>query len=177
MSKSDTLMALSALQLAYGKEFTEKRLDFYVKCLLDVDPVLIEKSVQKLIYTKNFLPSIAEIREIAQELKDVSNGTQIKDVDEAWQEVLEQIHEAFVYRKPQFSTPEIEQAALSMGWESLCNMLTTEVGTYRAQFRDMYKVVCSRRKNIKVNQDIGIVGGESKKRIGMKSIGETLDGK
>lgn len=171
MSKSEALKSLSGLQLAFGKEFTEKRLDFYVNNLLDINPILLEKAVKKIIITKSFLPSITEIRECAQDIQETINGTKVKDVDEAWQEVLGQIHEAFVYHKPQFSTPEIEQAALSMGWDSLCNMLTTEVGTYRAQFRDMYKTVCARKQNSKVNSAIGV---SENKRVGMQSVGQIM---
>lgn len=165
------LRALSKLQLAFAKDLDKNSLKFYVQMLSDIEPVILDKATIKLINTSKFLPTIAEIRETATALSNKINGTRIKDVDEAWAEVQEEIHRAFVYKKPEFSTPEIAEAVNGMGWQTLCTMLVTEVGTYRAQFRDMYRAACARHKDNTVDKAIGI---QEIKRVGMQPVGEIM---
>lgn len=92
---------------------------------------------------------------------DVANGTQERSLDEAWNEVQRQMEEAFVYKKPVFSTPEIEKAALAMGWIGICNTPTDQIGTARAQFLKLYASVLGRNKDKQINDRvIGIMGGD-----------------
>lgn len=166
MGKVETTKALSPLQLSFKKDFSEKMLDFYVNMLKDINPVLLSKAVEKIINTKDFLPSIAELRRTSDELADKASGNRIKDVDEAWKEVLAEMQRAFIYKPRVFSSKAIEEAVDGMGWESLCNMEIKQESTFRAQFRDMYKAACDRHKNDRIDTRIGIT--EPPKIVSMK---------
>lgn len=151
-----TLRALSEMQLAYRKDLDKEHLLFYVKKLSDVDPSILAKAVTKIINTKEFLPSIAELRKTSIDIERDLNGTQDKDVDQAWREVQQAVSRYFVYEKPVFSSPAIADAVKGMGWLSLCNMLTTEVGMFRAQFRDFYLAAVKRHENDDMNARLGV---------------------
>lgn len=127
-----------------------------LSCLSDAE---LTAAVMKCLRTCKFFPSIAEIMEQAENMVQVATGTKHKSNDEAWNEVLKQMNEAFIYKKPVFSTPEIESAALAMGWSGLCQTEIEDMGTIRAQFLRMYESTCKRKKEEKVdNQVLDIVG-------------------
>lgn len=128
----------------------------YAKALRNFSIAEIETAMLKLMRTwKNFyFPTIADILEQINSMRDMVTGNETPSVDEAWHEVLKEIHDAFIYRKPKFSTPEITRAALNMGWTTLCNLGTNEMNTARAQFRDIYNGIIKREKDKKVNNEV-----------------------
>ena len=128
-----------------------------LSCLGDAE---LTAAVMKCLRTCKFFPSIAEIMEQADNMVQVATGTKHKTNDEAWNEVLKQMNDAFIYRKPIFSTPEIETAALAMGWIGMCETETKDMGTIRAQFLRMYESVCSRKKEEKIDGQVFDVIGK-----------------
>lgn len=175
--EQETLKALSQLQFAFGKEFDKEHLIFYVTKLSDVEPVILAKAVDKIIQTKDFLPSIAELRRTATEIEQEVNGTKDKDVDQAWAEVCQAVKKYFVYRTPEFTSSAIRDAVKAMGWMSLCTREERDEGTYRAQFRDFYLTAVARHKNDNINKRLGVFElKEEKKRIAsdLQPIGKYL---
>ena len=143
----------------YRKVFPQSRIDdeglaLYVVLLKPLRPVEISAAMAKLAMTCKFFPSVAEIFEAAGNVKQTAANSEEPSVDEAWREVLQQVHDAFVYRDPQFSTPEIKRAALNMGWTALCSLETGDINTARAQFRDIYTDILRRRKNKAQNEAV-----------------------
>lgn len=130
----------------------------YIKALSCLSDAELTAAVMKCMRTCKFFPAIAEIMEQADNMVQVATGTKHKSPDEAWNEVIKQMNEAFIYKKPVFSTPEIESAALAMGWTGLCETETDNMGTIRAQFLRLYESTCRRKHAAKVdNQVLGLM--------------------
>ena len=79
------------------------------------------------------------------------NGADILPWDEAWKEIEKEMHDTFVYGKPQFSRPEIEKAVKAFGWQELCEVTIKELPVVRAQLRDMYNGICEQSRRSKIN--------------------------
>jgi hypothetical protein len=138
----------------------------YAKVLCCLSEAALTASVMKCMRTCKFFPSIAEIMDQAENMVQVATGTKHKSPDEAWNEVLKQMNEAYVYKEPEFSTPEIKHAALAMGWTGLCETLTKDMGTARAQFLKLYDSTCKRKQAEKIdNEVLGLVSGIEIKMI------------
>lgn len=157
---------LRPLLAAYpNAKLTNDTIVVYAVALSELPPIKLQAGVLRCLRTCKFLPSIAEVMEAAQEVTEHANGTKVASPDEAWNEVQRQMQEAFIYKKPVFSTLEIERAALAMGWIGLCETPTNQIGTARAQFLRLYESVCGRQKSNQVNDNvIRLVGGESAMR-------------
>ena len=157
---------LRPLLAAYpNARLTADSIFVYAVALSELHPRQLQAGVLRCMRTCKFFPSIAEIMEAAQDVTEQANGTKVAAPDEAWNEVQRQLQEAFIYKKPVFSTPEIERAALAMGWIGLCETPTNQIGTARAQFLRLYESVCSRQKSNQVNENvIRLVGGENAMR-------------
>lgn len=126
----------------------------YAQDLSVLSDEVLQAAVIKCRRVYRFLPSIAEVMEQADNLVEIATGTKQKTPDEAWNEVLKQMNEAFIYKKPVFSTPEIEFAALAMGWTGICETDTKNMGTIRAQFLKLYESTCKRKHDAKVNDQV-----------------------
>lgn len=157
-----------------AKDVNKNKIRAYAIALSDLDLEALSAGVIRCLKTKTFFPSIPEIREAANTITEYVTGTGMKSPDEAWKEVLMQIREAFIYKKPVFSTPEIEQAAFAMGWSGMCAVEKKDIGTVRAQFLKLYDSVCKRKEEHKINdqvlQSLSINGliGETIKKIGQE---------
>ena len=78
-------------------------------------------------------------------------GNGVLSWDEAWKEIVKEMHDTFVYGKPKFSRPEIEKAVNAFGWQELCEVTIKELPIVRAQLRDMYNGICETSKKSKIN--------------------------
>jgi len=156
----------------------------YAEALKTINLPTLEAAMLKLIQTSKFFPSVAEIIEAAEEIKDIVCDKEKATAADAWEEVIRQVNDAFIYKKPVFSSPVIEKAALSMGWTSLCNLPVEGMNTARAQFIRIYENELKRVKNKAVITNVlsrlsaakvaAIVGGASEK-LGLIAGGK--DGK
>lgn len=146
---------LTPYLMAYPQSrMNEGGLIVYAKALRALPLEQIEAAMNKLLMTMKFFPSVAEIFAEAESVTRYINGAEDKSPDEAWSEVVRQMQVAFVYKKPQFSTPEIEKAALSMGWDALCQVQTEGMNTARSQFVKFYESVLRRKREAKTNADV-----------------------
>jgi len=135
----------------------------YAKALSPLSIAEIDAAMLKLMQTNKFFPAVAEIFQAAKSIKATAANAEVPGVDEAWREVIQQVHDAFVYREPVFSTPEIKRAALNMGWTSLCYLEVGEMNTARAQFRDIYNGILNRKKE--KSQNIAVLGTMPQQRV------------
>jgi len=146
---------LAPLICAYpNAQITEETIQVYAIALSELNESELAAAVMRCMRTCKFFPSIAEILEAAQKMIEAASGTGAKDADEAWNEVQRQMQVAFVYKKPIFSTPEIEQAALAMGWIGLCETPTDQIGVARAQFLRLYEATCRRKHDKRINDNV-----------------------
>lgn len=173
MDQQKKAMILKPLMLAFpSAKINIGTIIVYVKALSCLGDEELTASVMKCMRICKFFPSIAEIMEQAEHVAQVANGTSHKSNDEAWTEVLKQMNEAFIYRKPVFTTPEIESAALAMGWAGLCQTEIEDMGTIRAQFLRMYESTCKRKKEAKIDGQVLGAIGQLGINIKMKMLGE-----
>lgn len=165
MAKSDTLKALSGLQLAYGRSLDKEQMLFYVSMLADIEPDLLEKAVKKIIMTSKLLPSIAEIREMATGLKKSVTGTRDPESGLAWGEVQKQIRATGYCGKPKFSSLLIMEAVNRLGWKDICSTPIEDTGILRAQFRRVYEEIVKQHKDDEINVFIGVIEAPEQKKI------------
>ncbi len=154
MNKQDILKAVAPLQLAYNASLDDNRLRLYVEMLSDIPPQILEAAVKKLIMTNKFLPSIAEIREVAYGIKGTISGTAAPDESEAWGEVVKAIQSVGYYGKPKFSHEAITAAVNNIGWQDICTTPSEGTNTLRSQFRRAYQLAAERQKD---NQDNAVL--------------------
>lgn len=156
MNKAETIRAIAPLQLAFKDNLDEARMKLYVMMLSDIPPQILEAAVKKLIMTKKFLPSIAEIRETAYGIKGTISGTAAPDESEAWGEVVKAIQSVGYYGKPTFTHEAIAAAVDNIGWQDICMTPSDGTSTLRAQFRRAYQLAAERRKENRDNAVLGI---------------------
>ena len=144
------------MQLAYNASLDDARLRLYVEMLSDIPPSILETAVKKLIMTNKFLPSIAEIREVAYGIKGIISGTAAPDESEAWGEVIKAIQSVGYYGKPKFSHEAITTAVNNIGWQDICMTTNDGMNTLRAQFRRAYQLAAQRQKDNRDNAVLGI---------------------
>lgn len=135
-------------------KMNEGSLIVYARALSSLTIAEIDAAMLKLMRTVKFFPTVAEIFEQADNVKNFAIGKSEKSADEAWHEVMKEVHSASIYREPKFSTPEIKQAALNMGWTSLCNLETDAINTARAQFMRIYEAILKRKSDKKINREV-----------------------
>ncbi len=126
----------------------------YSKALSNLTLGEIDAAMLKLMRTVKFFPTIAEIFSTVEELKKFLQIEKVKTADEAWQEVMEEISRAYLYKKPIFSSTEIGQVVKKFGWRNLCNVSANNVNFTRDQFMTMYDSVIHRHDDEKINRDV-----------------------
>ncbi len=130
------------------------KLCVFAIALEDLDAGVLSAGILKCIRTKTFPPTIAEIREECESIRCAVVGDGTKSIDEAWGEVLRQMHDAHYSRPPKFSTPEIAEAARKMGWRNLCAAEESEMVGNRAQFIKIYESILCRKRTAKENSAV-----------------------
>lgn len=156
MNKQEILKAVAPLQLAFKGNLDDARMRLYVEMLSDIPPSILEASVKKLIMTNKFLPSIAEIREVAYGIKGIISGTAAPDESEAWGEVIKAIRSVGYYGKPKFSHEAITAAVNNIGWQDICMTTNEGMNILRSQFRRAYQLSVERQKDNRDNAVLGI---------------------
>ena len=151
---------IASMFACFGQGNDGVRIAAYVNVLSDKPTDILSKVCRKMILESKFLPSVAEIVEASRSLiGSMDESKRVKPWAEAWQEIEHQMHTAFVYEKPVFSTKEIEKAVKMYGWHELCETPSKDMRIAKAQLRDMYREVCQRSKEESVNK---FVLGEGK---------------
>lgn len=150
-SDDDISKIITALFATYGQSHDGKRIAIYCKVLKTIPADLLAKACNKIILENTFVPVPAEIRKAAESLYNTAYGGGQKSFDEAWEEIERAVWRVGVYRKPEFSTPEIAAVVRAFGWYELCTLEADAVNTVRAQVRRMYEDVCRRATDKHMN--------------------------
>ncbi|WP_278947762.1 hypothetical protein [Megasphaera elsdenii] len=158
MGKIETLKALATLQLAYPTDMSMDRLDLYVNKLGDVPPDLLASAVDYCINHCRLLPSIAEIRETAEQAAGLAMGETTKDsAADAWGRVQKAIAAVGYTGKPDFSDdPILAKVVEHFGWKQICMTPVDDTSILRAQFRKAYEAACQQRKNVRDFSQAGV---------------------
>lgn len=150
MDKKEFAIFASALRTYYSKENllpNSQAAELWFGQLQDIPFPVAEAVLNKWVATNKWSPSIAEIRELAAEIK---NG-KLPDWGEAWEETCKAIRRFGFYR-PQEGleslSPLTRETVNRLGWNNLC--LSENATADRANFRQCYEIVAQREheKNV-----------------------------
>lgn len=166
----DRTAVLSKYNLVFPTALKPEAIVMYADILDDIEANELDAILKKISRTNTFFPSVAEIINAHESMDGDANGTHVKSIGEAWQEVLKEMHDAFVYRKPEFSSEEIKNAAMGMGWMELCQTLESDLPTVRAQFERRYKDELTRKKDREQNEHV--LGEKKNKQLFANKVKE-----
>ena len=142
MIKEEFLYLIAALKSNYrnfGVE-SKEQMKFWFEMLKDLDYVLAETAVKKLISTSTYSPTIADIRKAASETKQ-----ELPDAAEAWGEVTKAIQKYGSYRQDDAMNSMSEttrKVVNSIGWRELC--YSENQMADRAHFIKLYNTAIDR---------------------------------
>jgi hypothetical protein len=114
----------------------------YVKLLRDIPGEELQVIVDQAIAESKFLPTIAELRTMRRNLRNVMALTWV----DGWDSVMKAIAGVGSYSVPKFKDPITAQVVKAMGWRELCTSENIEVT--RAQFRQMYESYQARGERV-----------------------------
>jgi hypothetical protein len=146
---------LTAVLLGYpSSKANAETIAFYVMALDDLSFVEIRAALSKLTKTAKFFPTVAEIYEAAESVKATAQGTAELDAGQAWEEVMRLVKTCHMYKPWSYSTPEVEQAVKQFGKMELISLEESAMNTARAQFRNIYNGILSRKKEQTQNKAV-----------------------
>lgn len=143
------LRTLSAFLKIYpSSRLDEEGLTIYLLMLADVSAAELSVAMQKIARHSKFFPAVSEILDTVKQLRQLINPSgRVPSADEAWYEVMGQIQQAYPYKQPSFSTPEIRKAVHYIGWSMICETPAGDMSIVRAHFRDIYQNMLQRGKD------------------------------
>lgn len=144
MTDEQIAVLMGMLASAYpNREVSRPTTRVYAMMLQDLDYPVAEAAIQKLIFTSQYFPSIAEIRGAVAEI--VNPGW--RSAEEAWAEVKEAMRSGY-YAPKNWSSPEVKEAVRAIGWAVICE---SEIeGVSRAHFFKVYGEIMDREKKAAV---------------------------
>ena len=157
----EKLMDITKMLSPYLAVFPSCKIDsvglvMYAKALLPLSLPVIEAALIKLLQTSVFFPSVAEIFKEADEMERFalakSSGSRVPTAAEAWEEVQRLVKDCYVYKKWEFSCPQVERAAKQFGIKELCVLESSAVNTARAQFMRIYDSIVNQNLADRQNQ-------------------------
>lgn len=149
------VMALTPYLVAFPQsKMTAEGLVIYAKALGGLSLGALNAAMMKLIKTSKFFPTIAEILEAAESLKQFASGQRLPTPAEAWAEVQHEAKRKYFYRPWELSCPEVEAAAKQFGKYELCTLKAEELGIARAQFTRIYDTIANRARDEAINREV-----------------------
>lgn len=146
MDKQEFSLFASALRTYYSKENllpNSQAMELWFRQLQDIPFPVAEAALNKWVATNKWSPSIAEIRELAAEIK---NG-KLPDWGEAWEETCKAIKRFGFYRPKEAIeslSPLTRKTVERLGFTNLC--LSENPTADRANFRQCYETVAKREQ-------------------------------
>lgn len=134
MNEQQAIQVVNILKAAFPHvDFPSDSAKLYRECILDLPFAATRAGVLNLITEpdRRFMPAIGEIRAAVLEAVDP-----LPTPEEAWGEVMNEIHNTGSYGRPQFSHPAIEKAVRAVDWKNIC--LSETPGVERAHFLRVY---------------------------------------
>lgn len=138
MTKLEAAKLVSVLLAAFpSSQNTTKTSEVYERMLFDLDYAVANAAIERLLATRERMPSIAEIRKACLDL----TAGETRAGGEAWGDVVKCIGRYGVYRTPgndfQFQDPVVARCVTALGWENLCN--SENQAADRARFIELYE--------------------------------------
>lgn len=141
MTPLESAKVVAMLMAAYPQaQMTRQTSGMYEHMLADLDREVATAAVERLIGSAKWLPTIAEIRFAAAEVK---HGPR-RLGGEAWGDVVAAMRKVGWYGRPKFDDPLVADAVRMLGWQALCSS-TNEVAD-RARFVELYDGLAERNR-------------------------------
>ena len=121
MTKKEFLIPMKILTSAFSKETTNEQLSVWYEFVKDETKENFEKAIRRIVTSKKYFPSIAEVRE---EIALLKNSDLQLDANEEWQEVLKAIRKYDLYDgEKAISTlkPYTQKIVKMIGWYRICS--------------------------------------------------------
>ena len=121
MTKKEFLIPMKILTSAFSKETTHEQLSVWYEFVKDETKENFEKAIRRIVTSKKYFPSIAEVRE---EIALLKNSDLQLDANEEWQEVLKAIRKYDLYDgEKAISTlkPYTQKIVKMIGWYRICS--------------------------------------------------------
>jgi hypothetical protein len=143
MKKSEVSELVLMLMAAYPSAKTgESTSAVYEQMLADLDAAAARKAVTRLIGTAKWLPTVAEIRAAATDLR----LGPMRAGGEAWQDAMSAVRHVGRYEVPTFADPLVSEALRLWGsWVDFCNSPEDDPGG-RARFIELYDSLATRQR-------------------------------
>lgn len=154
MNDVECRQVLTVLTAAYPKaDMPAQTAALYRRCLKDLPVEIGRTAVLQAVTTLKFLPTIAELREVAAGLYQVADGR--PSVEEAWREFHRAVSRYGYAGIPEWSHPAVAAAATIIGYRDYCLSDIDDVAIWRAQFRKVYESQTTReRDNVRMLPDV-----------------------
>lgn len=175
MTKSEAAKLVAMLLNAYPQaQFGPASSALYETLLADLDECEARAAICRLVQTTKWLPTIAEIRAMAAELK---HGPKRLGA-EGWGDVVDAVRRVGAYRPaPPFDDPIVGECVRLMGWRNLCH---SENGAAdRARFIELFDGLSERERTniiasprLQAPEHAGLIGPEAKRLLGQ--IGKVM---
>lgn len=121
MDKNQFLKGITYLAIAYNKELTDEQVSVWYDFFKEEDYESFRQGVKRIIPKKQFMPSIAELK---QEIALVKNPTLNLKPDEEWEKVRFAIRRYGMYRGDEamnsFNPTTARVIRMLGGWETIC---------------------------------------------------------
>jgi hypothetical protein len=126
----------------------------YASVLSVLTPDEVNAAMRKLLHTIKFFPTVAEIFEAAQSIRETAEASGLPTAGEAWQEVIRQARQNGLERPWTFSCPEVKKALDQFGKVELMMVEEKQTNTARAHFMRIYTDVIKRAKEERENKAV-----------------------
>jgi hypothetical protein len=124
-------------------KLTSTAIELYIQLLADIPARVLEKSALDHISRSSFFPSVAELRQTAFRLIEMTRPEPTEY--EAWSEVLDEIRRIGYYGQPQLTNPISAKVVEQLGWRYLCQ--SDNQVSDRAHFIQAYQVLVEQARS------------------------------
>ena len=123
-------------------------------------------------------PSMADIYKHAESIRRQREGKRLPDADEAWEEVMQLVHNFSLYAEWEFSCDEVAETVKNYGKKALCLLEEGQLTVARAQFMKIYDAVVARRRDQRLNEHVmALVASEQSVDVMEGTDGKVLNSK
>ena len=114
----------------------------WLDALGDLDAGLVRAAMAR--WSGTWPPNPGELREAALDLVETASKDQLPGWEQAWKELTDGVKRIGSYGKPEWSHEVVSEAVDTLGYKEFCMSLTADIGTWRAQFRQIYENLAAR---------------------------------
>lgn len=137
MNKEQFTKGITFLAIAYNKEFTDEQVGVWYEFFKDENYDDFRNAVKRIIPKKQFIPSIAELK---QEITLLKNPVLQIDTDEAWDKALTTIRRYGRYRQREamaaMPDEHTRDVIRQIGFERICN--SENIEWERKLFKELF---------------------------------------